>query len=104
MRFASVWLKIEDEHRAPRARTARRELIVSGSLFVGLIQVAVLRLTIDYARKARAANALCARRGNVDAVLRQGRDNGLVLCDPVHPPGARDLDLELGVVFRRAHV
>src|SRR6266566_2442615 len=89
MRFASAWLKIEDEHRAPRARTARRELVVSGSLFVGLIQVAVLRLAVDYARKTRAANALCARRGNVDAVLRQGRDNGLVFGDAVHPPGAR---------------
>src|SRR5437588_4427527 len=100
MRFASAWLEIEDQHRASRARTARRELVISGSLLVGLIQVAMLRLAIDYARKAGAANALRARRGNVDAVLRQGRDNGLVLCDAVHPPGARDLDLELGVVFR----
>src|SRR5438105_15207002 len=104
MRFALAWLKIEDQHRAPRARTARCELVVSGSLLVGLIQVAVLRFAIDYARKAGAANALRARRGNVDAVLRQGHDNGLVLCDAVHPPGARDLDIELGVVFRHPNV
>src|SRR5262249_53324754 len=81
-------------------RAARSELVVARALGLGLVEIAMLGNTVDDASEARAADALAARRRDLDAVRRERGDHRLALRDPVYLAGAREPDVERDIARR----
>src|SRR6516225_977937 len=86
--------EIEHEHGRAVARTARQQLVVGGALFVGQVEVAVVRLAGQHAREAGAAHALLAGDGHLDAAGAQRLDDRRAGRDVDHALAARECYLE----------